>query len=427
MHGATIDSRKVRPGMLFACFVGERVDGHDYAETAVGDGAVVVLAQRQLDLPVPVVVVTDVAQALAQLAQQFRQQYTGACWLGITGSNGKTTVKELLTVLLQAAGPVHATVGNYNNELGVPLTVLSTPPGCRHVVVEMGAGRQGDIRYLAQIAQPEVGIITSIGPAHLDGFGDIEGVASGKGEMFAGVPAGGPCYLGRSGSAEQDQVQHLLEQAAVGRDLLIVGDDHHIAEQLVDFDGPACRFAEVTVPLHGQHNASNLRLALRVARDRGLPLTGLQQGLRRLRPVAGRLVELRCGQHTILDDSYNANPASMEAGLQELARRPGGRIAVLGAMAELGPESEALHRRVGAQAAYWGLPLVTVAADGIAAGYRAAGGRDLITCCDVGQAVAELQACCTAGPRQLLIKASRSAGLDRLVNELMDGKELGAC
>ena len=259
------------------------------------------------------------------------------------GVTAKQQVKELLTVLLQAAGPVHATAGNYNNELGVPLTILGTPPGCRHVVVEMGAGRQGDIRYLASIARPQIGIITSIGPAHLDGFGTIEGVAQGR-KLHIAVVDGGPCYSEGSGSPEQAQVQHILEQAANGRDLLVVDEDHLIADQVVDSQGPDCRFGDIGVPLHGRHNAANLRLALRVARDRGLSVGGLQQGLRQLRPVAGRLVEVQWHHHTILDDSYNANPASMEAGLHELARRAGGRIAVLGAMAELGPESDALHR-----------------------------------------------------------------------------------
>ena len=436
VYGAAIDSRKVRPGMVFACFVGEHVDGHDYAATAVGDGAAV-LAQRSLDLPVPVLIVADVGQALIELAQLFRQRYQGACWIGITGSNGKTTVKEMLTQLLQAAGPVHATVGNYNNQLGVPLTILATPPGCRHVVVEMGASGPGDIAELAAIGQPDIGVITSIGPAHLDRFGDIPGVARGKTELFQAVPDGGPCYLGGvtdSHPADQVKIEEIIQQAVVDRELLRVDAGHQIAGHQVTAHEDMWQFADIVVPIHGQHNAANLALALRVARDRGLEIPGLQQGLRQLKPVAGRLTAMQLGHHTILDDSYNANPASMIAGLEELSRRAGGRVAVLGAMAELGNDTAALHRQVGAAAARLGLPLIVVASSDIVAGYQsviaATGTADdqaswsmpCTLCDDVVQAHRVLRQVLAIGPRSVLVKASRSAGLDRLITLLLRTK-----
>ena len=170
IRGATLDSREVKPGCMFACFDGARVDGHDYAEVAVGAGAELILARRPLDVPAPVLVVSDVAAALAALASELRRQLEHITWIGVTGSNGKTTVKELLVAACASAGPVHATRGNYNNQLGVPLTVLATPADTAIAVIEMGTSEPGEIALLARIAKPQIGVLTSIGPAHLEGL-----------------------------------------------------------------------------------------------------------------------------------------------------------------------------------------------------------------------------------------------------------------
>ena len=439
IRGAAIDSRAVSHGCLFACLSGARVDGHDFAETAVGDGAALVLASRLVNVPVPVVLVSDVAAALAAIAGEFRRRYDPACtWIGVGGANGKTTTKELIAAACNAATPerVHATRGNLNNHLGVPLTVLATPPGMRYCVIELGANHPGEVAALAAVVKPQVGVVVSIGPEHLEGFGDLVGVARAECELFAALPAQAPALIGLTGMAEHvaahgTSVAALLEiirAAASGRALVLIGGDgdSHVpvngtlkAEAIeAQLDG-----VPVQMPLLGQHNLANATLAYRAAVAAGVAPAIARDGMRRVRPVAGRLVARHLGAHLILDDTYNANPASMAAGLAVLAEHQGRRVAVLGAMGELGDASDAAHLRVGALAAGHGLPLITVgdAAQRIGEGYRAAGGNAWNHATDRAKAVALVRGILAQGPSTVLVKASRSAALDQVVRGLFDG------
>ena len=437
VHGAAIDSRLVTAGCLFACLRGERVDGHDFAATAVGDGAALILAERLVNVPVPVLVVRDVTAALSALATAARRRATGVRWIGITGSNGKTTVKELTAAACAAHAQVHATHGNLNNHLGVPLTVLNCPADVAYAVIEMGANHQGEIAALAAIAQPQVGGITGIGPAHLEGFGGLTGVATGKSELFAALPPGAPAFLGLFGladhaHAQQVEVSELLatvQQAAKGRQLTLVGgEDAPVSGQVAnDHVVLSTPWGEVRLALLGAHNLANAALALQLAVAAGVPGPLAVAGLAAAKPVAGRLATRVVGAHIILDDSYNANPASMVAGLTVLAARAGRRLAVLGAMGELGPTSAACHRQVGAAAAHLGLPLVVVGgrAAEILHGYRASGGSDGTLVDDHAEAVALVRRLLAAGPTTVLIKASRNAGLEAVVTGLAQG--VAAC
>jgi len=445
IRGAAIDSRAVTQGCLFVCLAGARVDGHDFAETAVGDGAVLVLASRLVNVPVPVVLVSDVAAALAVLAGEFRRRYDPACiWIGIGGANGKTTTKELIAAacLAGAPGRVHATRGNLNNHLGVPLTVLATPPNMRFCVIELGANHSGEVTALAAIAKPQVGVVVSIGPEHLEGFGDLAGVARAECELFAALPANAPALIGLTGMAEHvaahgTSVAELLEiirTAASGRSLVCIGGEMagEVTGQVpvsgslkgesieVMLDG-----VPVLLSLLGQHNLANATLAYRAAVAAGVAPAIARDGLRRVRPVAGRLVPRHLGPHLILDDTYNANPASMAAGLAVLAEQHGRRVAVLGAMGELGAASDAAHERVGALAAGHGLPLITIgdAAQRIGEAYRAAGGNAWSHATDHAAAVALVRDALTQGPSTVLVKASRSAALDQVVRGLFEGTQ----
>ena len=190
ISGIVTDSRKAGRGSLFAALPGTRVDGHDYADTAIKLGAVALLVSRPLDVTVPQLVVDDVLQALGRIGTLIRDRVDPAV-VGITGSNGKTTVKEMTASILKQEGEVLATGGNYNNELGLPLTLFGLEEQHRYAVLEMGASRKGDIAYLAGLAKPDIGLVNNIAPAHLEGFGSIEGVARTKGEMFASLPADG--------------------------------------------------------------------------------------------------------------------------------------------------------------------------------------------------------------------------------------------
>lgn len=435
IYGASIDSRQVRPGTMFCCLEGSRVDGHDFAATAVGDGAACVLATRKLDVPAPVIVVDDVAAAMAGVAQAFRRRYPGAHWIAVTGSNGKTTVKEMLRSVLSQSGQVHSTSGNLNNHLGVPLTVLATPPNCDYVVVELGASGPGEIATLADIVKADCGIITSIGPAHLEGFGGLEGVARGKSELFAHLKADGVCLFGRN-SLEENCQQYgsstellidIVKQQAGDRRLIIVGDAEHPIKgsDLADGQRLHTPVGEVDIKFFGQHNLANALLCWHAAVSQGVEAETAREALGHARPISGRLQVHHCGEHHIYDDSYNANPGSMASGLKVLARQYGARLAVLGQMGELGDDSAELHRRVGRIAAELGIALLTVgdAARLIGEGYRAAGGRDYEHAEHNEDALAIILQRLRVGSHNILVKASRVAGLEDIVHGLLEAIE----
>jgi UDP-N-acetylmuramoyl-tripeptide--D-alanyl-D-alanine ligase len=349
------DSRKVEHGTLFAALTGNHVDGHDYARSAVSLGAVAVLVSRPLDLEVPQLVVEDVLPALGRLASMLRQELNPAV-AGITGSNGKTTVKEMVAAVLRLEGDVLATRGNYNNELGVPLTLFELEPRHRFAVLEMGASKAGDIAYLAKIAQPDLGLITNIGPAHLGGFGSEKGVALAKGEMYASLPAGGTAVI----NADEPWCD-LWKDMNTATNVLTFGREPGADIRLVEQDGrsvirtPAGEF-EPRLRLPGEHNRVNAAAATAVALAMGLDLRKISEGLASVKPVPGRLNLLRTPSGwTVIDDTYNANPASLYSALQVLAGMQGKPWLVLGDMKELGEDSRKLHREVGEAARAMGV------------------------------------------------------------------------
>jgi UDP-N-acetylmuramoyl-tripeptide--D-alanyl-D-alanine ligase len=429
IHGAAIDSRRVTPGCVFACFEGERVDGHDYAATAVGSGAGLVIASRPVpDIPVGVLQVADVGLTLRRLAACYRQKRQEVIWIGVTGSNGKTTVKEMLRAVCALAGPVHATAGNYNNHLGVPLTILNTPQ-VRYAVVELGASARGEIDMLAEMLQPDYGVITCIGPAHLLGFGGLEGVARGKAELLrhcrqeAVVSLCGSASVAAAYSLTVDDLADIMQKSAATVPLQIMRD-HDCDAGIASLEPPALQGPDgpVVLAMPGRHSLNNAVLVLTVARLLDIDRTAALDALAAVPPVAGRLRMHAFQGHRLFDDSYNANPASMEAGLQVLSREPGARLVVLGDMGELGAGSEDLHRQVGASAARLGLPLIGVGSGGalIVDGYRQAGGRDSVQTDDHEETVQAVCERLRVGPTAVLVKASRSAALDKVVHILLD-------
>jgi UDP-N-acetylmuramoyl-tripeptide--D-alanyl-D-alanine ligase len=434
IYGASIDSRHVEPGCLFVCLPGATYDGHDFAATAVGDGAAMVLASRPLSLPVPTLVVPNVTRALGELASEYRRRRTTTTWIGVTGSNGKTTVKELIAAACAGSGRVHATRGNLNNDLGVPLSILATPGDALIAVIEMGANHSGEISTLAAMARPQVGVITSIGPAHLEGFGSLLGVARGKAELFTALPDGAHALLGTIALAQMcaqlgvdlHEIFDVVRRAALGRRLELIGSPEHpihgvVGDEHIELQTPA---GSATIQLLGAHNLANAAIAYAAALAAGVTPSQALRGLAAMAAVPGRLVARRFGPHLIIDDSYNANPGSMMVGLEVLATYKTRTVAVLGAMGELGSSTKTGHQQVGAHAARLHLPLVTVG-DGartIFQAYTDAGGTDAAHADDRHQALTLVRHRLQLGATSVLVKASRSAGLEWIVAQLLGAR-----
>jgi UDP-N-acetylmuramoyl-tripeptide--D-alanyl-D-alanine ligase len=341
------DSRKVHYGSLFAALPGSQVDGHDFAETAVNMGAAALLVSRPLDLEVPQLLVEDVLVALGKIAAEIRRRLKPTV-IGITGSNGKTTVKEMLASILRMQGEVLATSGNFNNELGVPLTLFQLEQSHRFAVLEMGASKKGDIAYLSAMAAPDIGLITNIGPAHLEGFGSEEGVALAKGELYSSLPENGCAVL--NGDQPWCDLWRALNTAS---GLLTFGEQQHNDVRVESLAGKSKLVTpggsiELNIGLPGRHNLVNAAAAAAVSVALEIPLEKIKKGLEAVEPVPGRLNLLHADSGwTVIDDTYNANPASLYSALQVLAGMQGTAWLVLGDMKELGSSSRKLHSEVG--------------------------------------------------------------------------------
>lgn len=356
--GITTDSRQLRPGMLFAALPGERVDGHDFIAQAEEAGAIAVLVERPVSSRVPQLRVSSVLHALGELAEAWRAQLDVRV-VALTGSNGKTTTKELLAGILRLSGSVLATQGNYNNELGLPLTLFDLSPDHDFAVLEMGASKAGDIRYLAGLAKPEVGVITNVGPAHLKGFGDEEGVARAKGELYAALPDSGFAifnieepWLGLWDDLNQSS-QTLSFGFRDAADIRAVATGKGAGDWQVKT--PEGDF-ELALQLPGKHNVLNALAATGAALALGIGVQQIRDGLAATRPVPGRLNVLSTpGGWQLIDDSYNANPASTLAAMRVLSSLPGEAWVALGDMRELGENSDEMHAETGRQARALGI------------------------------------------------------------------------
>ena len=339
-----IDSRKVRYGALFVAIEGSQVDGHDFAETAVSMGAVAVLASRDLELDVPVLVVEDVVLAMGKIAAHVRQEIDPVV-IGITGSNGKTTVKEMVTAILKRHSKTLATRGNYNNELGLPLSLFRLKQKHRYAVLEMGASQAGDIAYLAGIAQPDVAVVNNVGPAHLKGFGSLEGVAGSKGEIFQALQPDGCAVI------NGDEPWADMWREFSGAEKVITfgqGADNDV--RVLDgqnLETPAGNVS-LNLPVPGIHNRMNAAAAAAISLALGIEPADIEAGLSDFQPAPGRLETKKTDAGwTLIDDSYNANPASLYSALSVLSELRGHRWLVLGDMKELGQNSSKMHAEVG--------------------------------------------------------------------------------
>lgn len=428
------DSREVDPttATLFVARRGEEADGHDFAGGAVRAGAVAVLAERELD-GLPVVVVPDSAAALVALARHVRDRVAPTV-VAITGSVGKTTTKDLTGAACAAAGPTVTAVGSFNNEVGVPLTVLALEHDTRTLVTEMGARGPGQIAELAAWVRPDIAVVTAVAGVHLELFGDIEAVARAKGELPAAVPPGGTAVLNvddhRVAAMRSRTAARILDCSAQGA----ASADLRARDVRLDRLARAAFVAEtpwgtvdVRLPIAGRHHVGNALFALAAAGAAGVPLetAATALGSAAISSWRGEVAELDGA--VLLNDAYNANPTSTIAALDtldamEFVTR---RIAVLGVMAEIGADHEAEHRRVGAYAAGVLDRLIVVGepAAGLAAGAREAGlpADAVIQVPDAATAVRAVGA--LASGDALLVKGSRVAGLDAVAAALIESAD----
>jgi len=424
IQGFSTDSRTLQAGDLFIPLRGERFDGHDYLAQAVRHGAAASLSEEVVvGLNIPVVQVRDTLQALGDLAAAVRQRFAGPV-VGITGTSGKTTTKEMLAAILARTAPGLKSAGNFNNLVGVPLTLFGFQSEHRWAVIEMGMSARGEIARLAQIAAPRIGIITNVGAGHLQQLGGISGVARAKGELFIQLPAGGTAVV----NVDDPQVSQLPLANGVRRLLFGLAPEAQVrATDIVVTEGTVgfrlhLPDAEIPVrlPLPGRHNVQNALAAAAAAWVLEVQPADIAAGLAEFKPCPGRmeLIELP-GDLLLLEDSYNANPLSMQAALDALhdLGRPGRRIAVLGDMLELGPAACDLHREVGmlvAKRADWLFTLGELARE-IAVGAAEHGlpGERIVAAGSVEELLDRLRPILQPGDR-LLVKGSRGMRMERV-------------
>jgi UDP-N-acetylmuramoyl-tripeptide--D-alanyl-D-alanine ligase len=421
-----IDGREAGPGSLFVAFVGEHADGHDHTSQAAANGAVAVLGTRATELPT--VVVDDPQTALQRLAAHVLAQVRSdgrLTVLAVTGSQGKTSTKDLLAAVLAEAGPTVATRGSYNNELGVPLTALRVEPGTEYLVVEMGARGRGHIAELTDLVPPDVSLVLNVGRAHLGEFGSREAIAEAKGELVTGLRSGGVAVL----NADDERVA-AMAGLAPGRVLTFGSGDHagadvRVEDLVLDRLGrprftlaTAEASADVALQVVGAHQATNAAAAAAAALAVGLTLERVAASLAAVATLSKWRMELHelAGGVVLLNDAYNANPESMRAAIDTLVTigaDPAVRrtVAVLGEMRELGADSEATHREIGAYAVDRVDQLLVVGqnAHGIHDGAAEAGSRSILVE-DNAEAIAWLRDHVREGDA-VLVKASNGARL----------------
>lgn len=427
LSGISTDSRNLRAGELFIPLRGTRFDGHDYLSQAVSNGAAACLSEEVVaGLPVPVIRVADTLRALGDLAAANRLNLHGPL-VAITGSAGKTTTKEMLASILMRQGPGLKTAGNFNNLIGLPLTLLELKPEHRWAVIEMGTSALGEIERLTEIAGPNIGIITNIGPAHLETLHGLDGVARAKGELFAGLRGGTAIINLEDERAARlpiangvQKVSYGLQAAADLQAVDIQAGPGYVEFSLLLLDGSY----RVHLNSPGQHNVLNALAAAAAAQTLGVPAEDIVAGLESFEPVTGRMNLFPMpGGGILLDDSYNANPLSAAAALKILGLQQGeGRkIAVLGDMLELGEDAASMHREIGALAAEQAdlLLAVGVFAEEVCRGAQGAGMKpeQLIRATTCDEAIEQILKLQRSGDC-ILVKGSRGIELDRMTAAL---------
>jgi UDP-N-acetylmuramoyl-tripeptide--D-alanyl-D-alanine ligase len=422
-RGVSTDSRTIGAGELFVALQGPNFDGTEFIAAAASRNAIAAVVTRPVEAAVPTIIVDDTQRALGRLAADWRRQMPARV-VGITGSNGKTTLKEMVANCLSLAAKTLATAGNLNNEIGVPLMLLRLAEQYRFAVIEMGANQAGEIAYLASLASPKIVAITNAAPAHLEGFGSLEGVAHAKGEILKHADRPDVAVLNaddqfysywRSLIPEATIVSFGFGTEATFRATDVYATEYGSAFTLHMPNGEL----QIALPLHGSHNVLHACAAAAIASALKIDEARIKQGLEAAQPVAGRLQPVRSASgDTLYDDSYNANPVSVVAAAKFLAAQPGDNWLVLGDMAELGNDAAALHRSVGTDLKKAGIRQLAATGD-LCRHTVAAFGEGAYWFATHDELIEKLRAA-LHGNANVLVKGSRSMGMERVVDALRD-------
>ena len=418
-NGVTTDTRSLKPGEVFVALRGEKFDGHAFVTMAIEKGAIAAVVDFNFEIVssqnhLPLLQVADTLQAYQTIARWWREQFSIPL-IGITGSVGKTTTKELIAAVLAKQGNVLKTHANYNNEIGVPKTLLELESDHAFAVIEMAMRAQGEIALLTRLARPTVGVITNVGTAHIERLGSEDAIAAAKCELLAEMPSNSIAILNYDNSRLIAKAKTVWQ----GETLTYGLSGGDLQGELIDSQTIRVEGVELPLPLPGQHNASNFLAAIAVAKVLQIDWSGLATGLEVNLP-SGRSQRYELANDVILlDETYNAAPEAMIAALQLLIQTPGKRhIAVLGAMKELGERSLELHQQVGAMAQQLNLDRLLILVDGEDALAIAKSAQGIPSECFAthGELVERLQEVVKAGDR-ILFKAAHSVGLDRVVSQ----------
>lgn len=427
LSGFGIDTRTLNIGDLYIAIRGSRFDGHDFVDAAEAAGACALLVDRRVHSSLPQLIVDDTRVALTELAR-FWASHHRVPTIAITGSNGKTTIKEMVTSILSEIGPVLSTAGNLNNDIGVPLTLLRLRSEHRYAVIEMGANHTGEIAELTALAQPDVALISNIGPAHVEGFGSIDAISEAKAEIFRGVRAGGFAVFNASG-----KYANLFRKRAGQAEIRTFGLSDDCSVWVTDSSPVTLHVGSMCGPLKlqllGKHNVSNAMAAAAATCCLGVSFEKIIRGLEKLEAVPGRL-QLKHGPSgiNVIDDTYNANPDSTRAAINVLQEQPSPRYLVLGDMAELGDAEVQLHVDMGVEARAAGIEhLITVGSLSRNAATAHQDGKhfdDHADCVEyLKQELLELDSA------TVLVKGSRSSRMEAVVDGLLAiapaGRNLG--
>lgn len=424
INSVSTDSRTLQPGALFFAIKGDYFDGHEFIESARKAGAVAAVVSREIKTTLPLFKVDDTRIALGKCAALWRERFNMPV-IALTGSMGKTTVKEMIAAILRQQGEVHATQGTLNNDIGLPLTLFQLRSHHQYAVIELGANHIGEIDYLSRLTKPTIALITNVAACHLEGFGSLEGVAQAKSEIFLGLEKNGRAIIN-----SDDKFAEFFRKKLLGKEIITFGWNEmaDVRAKLLSEDPLQLHFllqtpvgdTEINLPLLGKHNITNAIAAAATALQAGANLAAVKAGLEAMIPVKGRLV-LKAGynQARIIDDTYNANPTAVRAAMEILSNYSGRRIMVLGDMGELGPDAARFHQELGEiakglklDALYTYGPLSHITANEF--------GKQAFAFNEQADLIAALKP--QLNPKTtVLVKGSRSMKMERVVNGICEG------